>query len=162
MLFPDLGGDRVHVYCIDSTTGELEAKKPLLSKQGYGPRHGVFWTVGGEGYGDGEGEEKVYLFVVHELSNKIVSYEVNYAETGLEFEEVDEVSTFGNRTTPTGAAAAEIVIVSPPITPFPPTSSPSYFSSAVVAVTNKIPVPRLHLPPRLKPPSPNLRPPESR
>lgn len=56
----------------------------------------------------------MYLFVIHELSNKIVSYSVAYTSTGLKFEEVDEVSTFGNETTPAGAAAAEIVIVSLP------------------------------------------------
>ncbi|KAH7405748.1 3-carboxymuconate cyclase [Phaeosphaeria sp. MPI-PUGE-AT-0046c] len=113
LLFPDLGADRVHVYCVDSTTNKLEEKQPLLSKQGYGPRHAVFWTAK-EGYGAGNatGEEnKVYLFVVHELSNKIVSYSVTYTPTGdLAFEEVDEVSTFGNQTTPPKAAAAEIVI----------------------------------------------------
>jgi 6-phosphogluconolactonase (cycloisomerase 2 family) len=116
MLFPDLGADLVHVYCIDSANNNLTAHKPLKSTAGYGPRHATFWT--------NEDESAVYLFVVHELSNKIVSYVVTYLEEGgLEFTQVDEVSTFGDKETPKGAAASEIVVVS-----YPPSFSISLFS----------------------------------
>jgi 6-phosphogluconolactonase (cycloisomerase 2 family) len=100
----------VHVFAIDSATNGLKEMKPLMSKPGYGPRHAAFWTVK---IGDaGKGKiVKVFMFVIHELSNKIVSYSVKYGDAGLMFKEVDEVSTFGNKTTPEGAAAAEIVIV---------------------------------------------------
>jgi 6-phosphogluconolactonase (cycloisomerase 2 family) len=105
MLFPDLGADLVHVYCIDFQTNKLSEHAPLKSKTGYGPRHAVFWSPK-------HNSTATFLFVVHELSNKIVSYKVTYPNNGgLTFAEVDEVSTFGNRTIPEGAAAAEIVTV---------------------------------------------------
>jgi 6-phosphogluconolactonase (cycloisomerase 2 family) len=104
-LFPDLGADLVRVYCIDFQTNTLAEHKPLRSKAGYGPRHAVFWRPK-------NAPTATFLFVVHELSNKIVSYKVTYQHTGgLDFVEVDEVSTFGNRTIPEGAAAAEIAKV---------------------------------------------------
>jgi hypothetical protein len=50
--------------------------------------------------------------VIHELKNRIVSYSVTYLDDGeLSFVEVDDVSTYGNRDTPEGAAAAEIMVV---------------------------------------------------
>jgi 6-phosphogluconolactonase (cycloisomerase 2 family) len=105
MLFPDLGADRVHVYCIEPQTNSLAEHAPLKSKSGYGPRHAVFWAPENN-------PASVYLFVLHELSNKIVSYSVEYLEAGgLAFHEVDEVSTFGDRETPKEAAASEITKV---------------------------------------------------
>lgn len=104
MLFPDLGADLVHVYCIDPASNNLTAHTPLKSTPGYGPRHAVFWTP--------EADGAVYLFVIHELSNKIVSYAITYLDAGgLEFKQVDEVSTFGDKETPEGAAASEILVV---------------------------------------------------
>ncbi|USP82595.1 hypothetical protein yc1106_09869 [Curvularia clavata] len=104
IIFPSLGADRVHVYCIDPSTGLLTEHESLKSKTGYGPRHAVFWTS--------KESASTYLFLVHELSNKIVSYKVNYLEHlgGLKFTEVDEVSTYGNHTVPDKTFASEIVI----------------------------------------------------
>jgi 6-phosphogluconolactonase (cycloisomerase 2 family) len=105
MLFPDLGADLVHVYSIDPETNTLTEQTPLQYKTGYGPRHATFWAPEDE-------DDNNFLFVVHELSNKIVSYSVQYLEDGgLGFYEVDEVSTFGDREVPKGAAASEIVKV---------------------------------------------------
>jgi 6-phosphogluconolactonase (cycloisomerase 2 family) len=105
MLFPDLGADLVHVYAIDPKTNTLVEQTPLKSKTGYGPRHATFWAPEDE-------PDNNFLFVIHELSNKIVSYSVQYLEAGgLGFYEVDEVSTFGDKETPEGAAASEIVKV---------------------------------------------------
>ncbi|KAF2034429.1 putative isomerase YbhE [Setomelanomma holmii] len=104
MLFADLGADMVHVYWIDANSGDLVEHTPLRSKPGYGPRHGAFWSPE-------DCPNEVYLFVIHELSNRIVSYAVTYLETGgLSFVERDDVSTFGDRDTPQGAAAAEIIV----------------------------------------------------
>ncbi|RYN62523.1 hypothetical protein AA0118_g5428 [Alternaria tenuissima] len=103
MIFPSLGADTVHVYCIDPVSHLLTEHAPLKSKQGYGPRHAVFWT--------GSNSTKTYLFVVHEKSNKITSYEVCYLEQGgLAFTEVDEVSTYGNQTVPPATFASEMTL----------------------------------------------------
>ncbi|KAL1796967.1 hypothetical protein ACET3X_005507 [Alternaria dauci] len=103
MIFPSLGADTVHVYCIDPVSHLLTEHAPLKAKQGYGPRHAVFWT--------GANSTKTYLFVVHELSNKITSYEVCYLEQGgLAFTEVDEVSTYGNQTVPPATFASELTL----------------------------------------------------
>jgi 6-phosphogluconolactonase (cycloisomerase 2 family) len=107
MIFPSLGADRVHVYCIDPATGLLTEHESLKSKKGYGPRHAVFWT--------GSSSGATYLFVVHELSNKIVSYKVDYVANlgGMKFTEVDEVSTYGNHTLPVRPSAASEIALSP-------------------------------------------------
>jgi 6-phosphogluconolactonase (cycloisomerase 2 family) len=103
MLFPDLGVDLVRVYCINHTTNTLDEHEPLKSKTGYGPRHAVFWSPK-------NASSSTFLFVVHEKSNKIVSYAVTYpAAGGLTFAEIDDVSMFGNNTIPVGAAAAEVI-----------------------------------------------------
>jgi 6-phosphogluconolactonase (cycloisomerase 2 family) len=105
ILFPDLGADLIRVYCIEPKTNNLVAHESLKTKPKYGPRHAVFWSPE-------DSPTNVFLFVIHELSNKIVSYSVKYKETGgLEFCEVDEVSTFGNRNVTEEAAASEIVKV---------------------------------------------------
>ncbi|KAF2241703.1 putative isomerase YbhE [Trematosphaeria pertusa] len=106
LVFPDLGLDRVHVYCIDPSTGNITPHEDLKSPSGYGPRHATFWSSSGS-----SGNGTTYLFVIHELVNKIISYQVGYLEAGgLTFTQVDEVSTYGNKTAPEGAAAAEIVM----------------------------------------------------
>ncbi|KAH8696846.1 Lactonase, 7-bladed beta-propeller-domain-containing protein [Phaeosphaeriaceae sp. PMI808] len=103
-LFPDLGGDVVHVFYVNPVTSMLEEKTPLKSKPGYGPRHATFYVPTID-------SGVLFLYVIHELSNKIVSYKVSYpASGGLAFQEVDEVSTFGDREAPKGANAAEITI----------------------------------------------------
>jgi 6-phosphogluconolactonase (cycloisomerase 2 family) len=104
ILFPDLGSDQVRVYCIDGATNALTAHTSLQSKRGYGPRHAAFWQPREQPW-------LVYLFVLHELSNKIVSYNVTYLDAGgLEFNEVDEVSMFGDKQIPKDAGAAEILV----------------------------------------------------
>jgi len=101
MVFPSLGAGLVHVYSINPATSLLTEHEPLKSKPGYGPRHAVFWTGGEPGV--------TFLFVVHEKSNKIVSYRVDYpACGGLNFTQVDEVSTYGNHTVPALTFASEI------------------------------------------------------
>jgi 6-phosphogluconolactonase (cycloisomerase 2 family) len=103
MIFPSLGADTVHVYCIDPVSHMMTEHAPLKSKTGYGPRHAVFWTA--------PDSKTTYLFVVHEKANKIVSYEVCYLpQGGLSFTEVDEVSTYGNMTVPPVTYASEMTL----------------------------------------------------
>ncbi|KAF1913547.1 Lactonase, 7-bladed beta-propeller-domain-containing protein [Ampelomyces quisqualis] len=106
MLFPDLGADLIHVYCINASTAQLSAHTPLKSEPGSGPRHAVFWQPT-----QPAANRTTYLFVVHELSNTIASYAVTYlSPSGLAFDPVDQVSTFGPTAAPRGAAAGEILI----------------------------------------------------
>lgn len=101
LIFPDLGLDATHVFCIDPATNQLKAHADLKAKAGSGPRHAAFWKSG----------SKTFLFVVHELNNSLVSYEVTYLkEGGLAFKEVDSKSTFGTTAAPAGAAAGEIQV----------------------------------------------------
>ncbi|KAF1952612.1 putative isomerase YbhE [Byssothecium circinans] len=96
LLFPDLGLDSVHVFCIDPTTGKLTAHDDIKAAPGSGPRHGAFWKSGGN----------TYFFLVQELNNKIVSFKVDYLPNGgLGFTQVDEQSTYGDKNSTFGAAA---------------------------------------------------------
>ncbi|EUC33170.1 hypothetical protein COCCADRAFT_96811 [Bipolaris zeicola 26-R-13] len=107
MIFPSLGADRVHVYAINPTTGQLAQRESLVSPTGYGPRHAAFWTS--------KKSDSTFLFVVHELSNKIISYKATYLanHAGIKFTPVDEVSTYGNYTLPNKKLSASEISVSP-------------------------------------------------
>ncbi|RAR07005.1 3-carboxymuconate cyclase [Stemphylium lycopersici] len=106
MIFPSLGADLVRVYSIDASTGLLTEQEPLKSKTGYGPRHAVFWT--------GSESRTTYLFVLHELSSRIVSYKVDYPDCGgLSFTQVDEVSTYGNQPLPDRKLSGAEIVLSP-------------------------------------------------
>ncbi|KAL1613164.1 hypothetical protein SLS60_001396 [Paraconiothyrium brasiliense] len=104
VIFPDLGLDVTHVFCIDSSTGNLTEHAELKAPAGYGPRHAAFWKSG----------SKTYLFIIHELVSKILSYEVTYVRSGgLTFKQIDEQSTYGPTADPAVTqygAAAEIAI----------------------------------------------------
>lgn len=102
IVFPDLGLDATHVFCIDPKTNKLTAHADLKAAPGAGPRHAAFWKSG----------NKTFLFIVHELNNSLVSYEVTYLKNGggLAFKEVDSKSTYGDKPAPAGAAAGEIQV----------------------------------------------------
>ncbi|EAT91856.2 hypothetical protein SNOG_00361 [Parastagonospora nodorum SN15] len=98
-----LGADLVRIYGVGLANKSLTEQPPLKAKAGYGPRHAVFWQPDGKPW-------DTKLFLLHELSNKIVSYNVTYPECGgLEFAEVGEFSMFGDKEPPAGAGAAEIL-----------------------------------------------------
>jgi 6-phosphogluconolactonase (cycloisomerase 2 family) len=103
LVFPDLGLDAVHVFCIDKKTNKLTAHDDIKAPAGYGPRHAAFWKSG----------KDTYLFVIHELESRIISYKVTYATSGLTFKQVDDVSTYGSMPVNTTAAAAAEITVSP-------------------------------------------------
>ncbi|OCL06363.1 putative isomerase YbhE [Glonium stellatum] len=106
LLFPDLGADLVRVYSFDASTSSLVEREPLKADPGSGPRHAVFWSPD-KSYAR---NSTLYFFLIHELSNTITSYRVRYEEAGgLAFEKVQTINTFGGKTVPTGAAAAEII-----------------------------------------------------
>lgn len=106
MIFPDLGADVVRVYSIDARSSLLKVQDSILAKPAYGPRHAVFWTPKTSGYV----KPTTYLFVIHELANRITAYRVNYKGAGICFTEIQDISTYGTTATPVGAKAAEIAV----------------------------------------------------
>ncbi|KAF2007543.1 putative isomerase YbhE [Amniculicola lignicola CBS 123094] len=101
IIFPDLGADKVYVYCIDPKTSLLKEHPALATfPAGSGPRHAAFWKSGGD----------TYLFVVTELTNKIYSFKVSYTkDVGLTFVQADEQPLFP-APAPQFARAAEVKI----------------------------------------------------
>ncbi|KAF2467234.1 3-carboxymuconate cyclase-like protein-like protein [Lindgomyces ingoldianus] len=106
LFFPDLGADVVRIYKIDPATSLLTEQPSLKADAASGPRHAVFWSPSGMSYG----RKPVYLFVIHELANKIVSWKVNYATSGLTFTRIQDIGLYGTTPQPNGTRAAEIVV----------------------------------------------------
>jgi 6-phosphogluconolactonase (cycloisomerase 2 family) len=107
VVVPDLGADLIRVFTIDQETSLLRESTPFSTPPGSGPRHGAFLQAG----------ENTFFFLISELLNTIVSYKVTYSMDLIAFEEVFSSGTYGNTTTPAGAAAAE-AIVSVSLTPY--------------------------------------------
>jgi 6-phosphogluconolactonase (cycloisomerase 2 family) len=102
VLVPDLGADLVRVYQANAGTLKLTPIEPLAVAPGSGPRHGAFKTA----------YNKTYYYLVTELTNTIVGYEVHYHKNKtLGFTELFTIPTHGdNRTLAETAAVAEIHI----------------------------------------------------
>uniref|UniRef100_A0A8H7TVL7 6-phosphogluconolactonase n=1 Tax=Bionectria ochroleuca TaxID=29856 RepID=A0A8H7TVL7_BIOOC len=101
ILVPDLGADLVRVYKTGTDDLAVTAVEPLQVPAGSGPRHAAFVKAANE----------TYLYVVTELTNKILGYIVNYNEGSLGFEQVYESGTHGQGVeVPSTAAAAEILV----------------------------------------------------
>jgi 6-phosphogluconolactonase (cycloisomerase 2 family) len=101
LVFPDLGLDAVHVFCIDAKTNKLTAHDDIKFPPGYGPRHAAFWKSG----------KDTFLFIIHELESKITSHKVTVSNGAISFKQVDEQSSFGpNAGNTTGSGAAEITV----------------------------------------------------
>ncbi|KAF2257513.1 putative isomerase YbhE [Lojkania enalia] len=104
LIFPDLGADVVRVYSIDEN--EITEKKSLQSKAASGPRHAVFWTPNAK-----PNVDATFLFVIHELDNTVVSYKVAYTDdSALAFTQVQSQGLYGDRETPEGSRAAELLL----------------------------------------------------
>jgi 6-phosphogluconolactonase (cycloisomerase 2 family) len=102
IVIPDLGADLVRVFAINPKTSLLTESTPFKVPAGSGPRHGAFLKAD---------SGKTFFFLISELANTIASYEVSYlGATGLNFTNVFLSGTYGNRTTPDGAAAAEAIL----------------------------------------------------
>jgi len=102
ILFPDLGADLVRVASFDKSTSLLKMLNSVNVPKGYGPRHATFYKTSCG---------KTFLYVIHELGNKIIGFKVDYPKDGgLSFTQVEEVSTYGKDKTPDGAKAAEIIL----------------------------------------------------
>ncbi|KAI1815796.1 Lactonase, 7-bladed beta-propeller-domain-containing protein [Poronia punctata] len=102
VLVPDLGADLVRVYQADTRTLRLTPVKPLAVAPGAGPRHGVFKKV----------LNKTYYYLVTELANTIIGYEVKYQrDNTLSFSELFTIPMHAdNRPLVDTAAVAEIAL----------------------------------------------------
>lgn len=87
LVMNDLGGDmvRIHTYDVETLAPVTEVSQ-LLTEAGVGPRHGRFWTAA---------SGKLYYFFVGELSQKVYSYEITYAGTGMTWTKVFEIPALG-------------------------------------------------------------------
>ncbi|KAM3464842.1 hypothetical protein MY5147_007616 [Beauveria neobassiana] len=100
IVVPDLGADLVRLFSFDNETLKTTALDPLKAKAGSGPRHAAFAVTG----------DKTYMYLVTELGNTIVGYEVTYDDT-IHFTEIFDIGVHGEgRAVPTTAAASEIVV----------------------------------------------------
>ncbi|KAG6188286.1 hypothetical protein E4U36_007015 [Claviceps purpurea] len=102
ILVPDLGADKIHVYAIRKPTDlKLTALPPIRVKPGSGPRHITFAVRHG----------KTFMYLVTELANTIIGYQVTYRRASVQFRELFTIGTHGaGNPVPSGAAAAEIAV----------------------------------------------------
>ncbi|KUJ16153.1 YkgB protein [Mollisia scopiformis] len=98
---PDLGADLVRIFHIDPQTSLLTAQTPISVPPGSGPRHGTFLKTD---------SGATYFYLISELANTVASYNVSYTPTGLNFSTIAISGTYGNQTTPAGAASAEAIL----------------------------------------------------
>ncbi|TVY14708.1 putative 6-phosphogluconolactonase [Lachnellula arida] len=103
ILSPDLGADVIRIFSSDSYA-HLTEQKSISVPPGSGPRHAAFYTSE-----DCDGQTR-YLYLVTEISNMLLGYEVVYNNPTLSFNKVYESGTFGSVATPLNAAASEILL----------------------------------------------------
>ncbi|KAF6524512.1 hypothetical protein HZS61_013011 [Fusarium oxysporum f. sp. conglutinans] len=101
VLVPDLGADLIHIYGVGFGDLGLSKLDPLVVAPGSGPRHIAFVVK----------ETKTFMYLVTELANTIIGYEVVYGGEFIRFKEMWNSGIHGEgKDVPQGAAAAEIVI----------------------------------------------------
>ncbi|GKU00801.1 hypothetical protein FLAG1_02834 [Fusarium langsethiae] len=102
LLVPDLGADLIHVYSVDEDENlVLSELDPLVVASGSGPRHLTFVVK----------EAKTFMYLVTELANTVVGYEVIYGGGFIVFKEVWHSGIHGKGNhIPQDAAAAEIAV----------------------------------------------------
>ena len=100
-----MGTDSILV--LDSENSFKITNRIDVEPAGNGPRHGSFFPLGGA--------KATHYFLVSEIANLIKVFELTYTDNdkGLEFEEIQSISTFGDDfppADPTTASAGELVI----------------------------------------------------
>ncbi|KAF7546970.1 hypothetical protein G7Z17_g8051 [Cylindrodendrum hubeiense] len=101
ILVPDLGADLIRIYSVLDGDLKLTERDPLFVARGSGPRHLAF----------ADQEEKTFMYLVTELGNTVVGYEVTYDDEAIAFEEVWTSGIHGKgNDVPAGGAASEIRI----------------------------------------------------
>ena len=102
LVVPDLGADLVRIFALNKTTLAYRAVTSLATAPGSGPRHAAFVV----------GTAKTFFYVINELDNTLVGYEVAYnTNATLGFKQLFRTSTHGDSSTrPNGTTAAEITL----------------------------------------------------
>ncbi|KAM3502152.1 hypothetical protein MY10362_005049 [Beauveria mimosiformis] len=100
IVVPDLGADLVRLFSFDAETLKTKALDPVKAKAGSGPRHAAFAVKGA----------KTFMYLITELGNTIVGYEVTYGDS-MRLTEIFDIGVHGEgRAVPATAAASEIVV----------------------------------------------------
>ncbi|KAF4999248.1 hypothetical protein FGRMN_2612 [Fusarium graminum] len=101
ILVPDLGADLIRLYAVDAEGLGVIERTPLAVAPGSGPRHLAFVVK----------EFKTFMYLVTELANTIVGYEVVYGGKFITFREIWSSGIHGEgKDVPRDAAAAEIAL----------------------------------------------------
>jgi 6-phosphogluconolactonase (cycloisomerase 2 family) len=100
IVIPDLGADLVRVYAFDADTLKVTALDSVEAKKGSGPRHAAFAVKDG----------KTFMYLITELDNTIVGYEVTY-DSSIQFNDLFTIGVHGEgKPVPDNAAASEVVV----------------------------------------------------
>lgn len=100
MIVPDLGSDLIRIFAFDPKSLKTTALEPVKAKAGSGPRHVAFAVKG----------PKTFMYLITEIGNTIVGYEVTYDDS-IHFKEIFDIGAHGEgRPVPENAAASEIVV----------------------------------------------------
>jgi 6-phosphogluconolactonase (cycloisomerase 2 family) len=101
-VVPDLGTDTLLV--IDSAAAAFEITNHVrVQPPGCGPRHGVFFPPLAAGASP---REATHYFLVCEVLNLVLVFEVSYAGATMQFNQVQTLSTFGEDFPPANASTA--------------------------------------------------------
>ncbi|KAB5518027.1 Lactonase, 7-bladed beta-propeller-domain-containing protein [Coniochaeta sp. 2T2.1] len=109
-VVPDLGTDTLLVIDSNSTNFDI-TNRVRVQPPGCGPRHGVFWPP--LEAGDGQPFQASHYFLVCELLNLAIVFELDYSGNTIQFSQTQTLSTFGEAFPPanaTTAAAGEIQV----------------------------------------------------
>lgn len=111
IIVPDLGNDLIRVFKLSGQKlvpwpigfRTASDRRPALGLRPLtGPRHVVFVTY--------ERLKRTVMFVLGELNNMIMAFEVKYEDGIMVFTFTAEYATFGDLATPVGTFAGEIII----------------------------------------------------
>ncbi|KAK4080306.1 hypothetical protein Trihar35433_1411 [Trichoderma harzianum] len=103
LLVPDLGMDLIHLYSFDPNTLALKDITPVSVKPGSGPRHLAFVVKG----------SKTFAYLVTELGNTIIGYDVTYPNGQIKLTEIFNIPSHGAGPAEPSSYAASEVVVSP-------------------------------------------------
>jgi 6-phosphogluconolactonase (cycloisomerase 2 family) len=102
LFVPDLGMDRIHMFKINKSTGQLTACPDIIAPPGSGPRHAAFWPP----------NDARMLYSVYELTSAMGAYTLKY--NGDDCPSVNLVQVLnayaGNATAPKGTKGAEVIV----------------------------------------------------
>ncbi|GAB0137897.1 hypothetical protein EsDP_00006150 [Epichloe bromicola] len=104
MVVPDLGADTIYVFAVSNSADlKLKALPSVHVKPGSGPRHVSFAARRG----------KTFMYVVTQLANTIIGYEVTYPGASIKFKQLFTISTHGVGGHVSNQVAAAEIAVSP-------------------------------------------------